>query len=92
MTLLQAKGVAAGVARRPFDLLTDPHLLARGFWREVERPFIGAHYQTRPRSGKALIRILCAVPRRRLGQDNEAILGGRLGLIEPNSIGWRLWR
>src|SRR6202041_1753129 len=32
MEALQAEGVAAGVARRPFNLDTDPHLVARGFW------------------------------------------------------------
>lgn len=80
MAALQARGVAAGVARRPFDLLNDPHLIARGFWHRMERPFIGTHYQTSPafREGTE-----SRPPRRvapTLGQDNEAILGGRLGL------------
>ena len=80
MATLQGKGIAAGVARRPFHLLTDPHLVARGFWHQVERPFIGTHYQTSAafREGKN------PYPPRRpaptLGQDNDAILGGRLGL------------
>ncbi len=80
MSLLQANGVAAGVARRPFALLTDPHLVARGFWHEVERPFIGAHYQTSAafREGTDPYPLRRAAPT--LGQDNEAILGGRLGL------------
>ena len=43
MLELQANGIAAGVAVRPFNLLTDPHLVARGFWHQVERPFIGLH-------------------------------------------------
>jgi crotonobetainyl-CoA:carnitine CoA-transferase CaiB-like acyl-CoA transferase len=80
MLALQAAGVAAGVARRPFDLLTDPHLAARGFWHRVERPFIGKHYQTSAafREGIEPYPLRRAAPT--LGQDNEAILGGRLGL------------
>jgi crotonobetainyl-CoA:carnitine CoA-transferase CaiB-like acyl-CoA transferase len=80
MQALQANGIAAGVARRPFNLLTDPHLIARGFWHQVERPFIGPHYQTSAafREGIDPYPLRRAAPT--LGQDNEAILGGRLGL------------
>jgi crotonobetainyl-CoA:carnitine CoA-transferase CaiB-like acyl-CoA transferase len=80
MLTLQANGIAAGVARRPFNLLTDPHLVARGFWHQVERPFIGTHYQTSAafREGTEPYPLRRAAPT--LGQDNEAILGSRLGL------------
>jgi crotonobetainyl-CoA:carnitine CoA-transferase CaiB-like acyl-CoA transferase len=80
MTTLQEAGIAAGVARRPFNLLTDPHLLARGFWQQAERPFIGAHFQTAAafRGGTAPYPLRRPAPT--LGQDNEAILGDRLGL------------
>jgi crotonobetainyl-CoA:carnitine CoA-transferase CaiB-like acyl-CoA transferase len=80
MATLQARGIAAGVARRPFDLLEDPHLRARGFWHVLERPFIGTHYQTSAafREGTDPYPPRRAAPT--LGQDNEAILGGRLGL------------
>jgi crotonobetainyl-CoA:carnitine CoA-transferase CaiB-like acyl-CoA transferase len=80
MLTLQVNGIAAGVARRPFNLLTDPHLVARGFWHQVERPFIGTHYQTSAayRESTEPYPLRRAAPT--LGQDNEAILGGRLGL------------
>ena len=80
MILLQSRGVAAGVARRPFDLLQDTHLLSRGFWTKVERPYIGAHYQTAApfREGPDPYPLRRAAPT--LGQDNDAILGGWLGL------------
>jgi len=80
MAALQARAIAAGVARRPFDLLTDPHLVARGFWHPVERPFIGSHYQTSAafREGTKPYPLRRAAPT--LGQDNDAVLGGRLGL------------
>jgi crotonobetainyl-CoA:carnitine CoA-transferase CaiB-like acyl-CoA transferase len=80
MAALQARGIAAGVVRTPLALVDDPHLVARGFWHRVDRPFIGMHWQS-----SAAFREGCdAYPVRRaaptLGQDNEAILGGRLGL------------
>jgi crotonobetainyl-CoA:carnitine CoA-transferase CaiB-like acyl-CoA transferase len=80
MMALQASGIAAAVARRPFDLLTDPHLAVRGFWHQVERAFIGTHYQTSAafREGLDPYALRRAAPT--LGQDNEAVLGGRLGL------------
>jgi crotonobetainyl-CoA:carnitine CoA-transferase CaiB-like acyl-CoA transferase len=80
MNLLQAVGVAAGVVRRPGDLHLDPHLVARGFWHRVDRPFIGAHWQSSAawREGTAAYPIRRPAPT--LGQDNAAILTGMLGL------------
>ncbi len=78
--MLQRDGIAAGAARRPFDLLDDPHLIRRGFWRQVERPFIGTHYQSSAafREGPDPLPLRRTAPT--LGQDNAAILGDRLGL------------
>ncbi len=45
MAAFQKIGVAAGVVRRPFDLATDPHLVARGFWSGIERAHLGRHMQ-----------------------------------------------
>ena len=79
MASLQSDGIAASVARRPFDLLRDPHLVARGYWRQAERPFIGTHYQSSAafRDGPDPLPLRHTAPT--LGQDNEAILAG-LGL------------
>jgi len=80
MSLLQSRGIASGVVRLPFELDRDPHLLARGFWHRLDRPFIGMHWH----SSSAFREGPDAHPVRRvaptLGQDNAAILGGRLGL------------
>jgi crotonobetainyl-CoA:carnitine CoA-transferase CaiB-like acyl-CoA transferase len=82
MTALQAVGVAAGVARLPAELDRDPHLVARGFWRRVDRPFIGPHWQSSAafREGPLPYPLRRVAPT--LGQDNDAILRGRLGLTE----------
>lgn len=39
---LRSAGVAAAPVRAPAGLLTDPHLLARGFWERVDHPVAGS--------------------------------------------------
>jgi crotonobetainyl-CoA:carnitine CoA-transferase CaiB-like acyl-CoA transferase len=80
MAALQACGVAAGAVRTPLALTEDPHLVARGFWHRVDRPFIGMHWQSSAafREGPDAYPVRRVAPT--LGQDNETILGGRLGL------------
>ncbi len=80
MTILQSYGIAAGVVRQPSELDRDPHLVARGFWHQLDRPFIGMHLHSSSafREGQDAYEVRRVAPT--LGQDNEAILGGRLGL------------
>jgi crotonobetainyl-CoA:carnitine CoA-transferase CaiB-like acyl-CoA transferase len=80
MNVLQAVGVASGVARLPIELLRDPQLLARGFIQEIDRAFIGRHPQpSMPfRETKEPFVIRNAPPT--LGEHNREILGGILGL------------
>ncbi|QOZ24528.1 CaiB/BaiF CoA-transferase family protein [Bradyrhizobium sp. CCBAU 51753] len=82
MALLQAEGVAAGVARLPIELLKDPQLRARGFIQEVDRAFIGRHPQpSMPfREGAAPFAIRTVPPT--LGEHNREILVGLLGLSD----------
>lgn len=80
MATLQASGIAAGAVRTPMALVDDPHLVARGFWHRLDRPFIGMHWQSSAafREGQDAYPVRRVAPT--LGQDNVAILGGRLGL------------
>jgi crotonobetainyl-CoA:carnitine CoA-transferase CaiB-like acyl-CoA transferase len=80
MRELQAAGVAAGAARLPVELLIDPQLHARKFIQDVDRAFIGKHPQpSLPfREGDEPFAIRFAPPT--LGEYNEEILGGMLGL------------
>ena len=82
MLRLQRAGVAAGVAQTPGDLLSDPHLQARNFWQEIDRPFVGKHLQASVpyRESGAPYPILRAAPT--LGQYNEEVLQGLLGLSD----------
>ena len=85
MAILQAHGVAAGAVRTPMALVDDLHLIARGFWRRVDRSFIGMHWQSAAafREGPDPLPIRRVAPT--LGQDNDLILNGRLGLT-PHEI------
>jgi crotonobetainyl-CoA:carnitine CoA-transferase CaiB-like acyl-CoA transferase len=80
MAILQANGIASGVVRTPLALVADPHLIDRGFWHRLDRPFIGTHWQSSAafREGPDAYPVRRVAPT--LGQDNEAILSGRLGL------------
>jgi crotonobetainyl-CoA:carnitine CoA-transferase CaiB-like acyl-CoA transferase len=82
MVLMQAHGVAAGVVRSPYDLASDPHLAARGFWHTVDRPFCGPHVQSSLpfREGPRPYAVRHAAPT--MGEHNRAVLGGILGLAE----------
>jgi benzylsuccinate CoA-transferase BbsF subunit len=82
MHALQAAGVAAGVVQTAADLLRDPQLRTRGFLEEVEHVALGRVVATGiplglggtpGRSGRAGARV---------GEDNEAVLRGLLGLSE----------
>jgi crotonobetainyl-CoA:carnitine CoA-transferase CaiB-like acyl-CoA transferase len=86
MKELQARGIAAGVARLPIELLQDPQLHARGFIQYVDRAFIGKHPQpSMPfREGETPFAIRSAPPT--LGEHNNEILGGLLGLSEAEII------
>jgi crotonobetainyl-CoA:carnitine CoA-transferase CaiB-like acyl-CoA transferase len=65
-------------------LVEDPHLIERGFWHRIDRPFIGMHWQSSAafREGSDAYPVRRAAPT--LGQDNEAILCGRLGLSDED--------
>ena len=80
MAALQAAQVAAGVVRSPFDLGSDPHLRARGFWQAVERAWVGRHDQPSApfRENGVPYSVRHAAPT--LGEFNSSVLGGLLGL------------
>jgi len=82
MAALQRAEIAAGVVRRPLDLIDDPHLLARNFWSVVERAYVGSHAQPamaiREPSGAYPVR----TPAPTLGEYNQPVLRDLLGLSD----------
>jgi crotonobetainyl-CoA:carnitine CoA-transferase CaiB-like acyl-CoA transferase len=79
MERLQRAGVPAGAVLNGRDLMEDPHLQARGFYREVVHPVGGPQRQRtwpfRLSEGPADIR----APAPCLGEHSREILGGLLG-------------
>jgi crotonobetainyl-CoA:carnitine CoA-transferase CaiB-like acyl-CoA transferase len=82
MTILQQAGVAAGAVRHPRDLLDDPHLATRGFWQWIERAHVGRHPQPSAPYRENGTPIAVRTPAGTLGQHNDEVLGGVLGLSQ----------
>ena len=81
MESLQAAGVAAGAVRGLVEMvLYEPHLLARGYWQEVERPHMEWLQQPSPafREDGQPYPIRLAAPT--LGQSSREVLTRLLGL------------
>lgn len=81
-TLLQAAGVPAGKVTRTDELLADPQLVERGFWVELERAHVGR--KPHPASPYRLDgeRGPLNWPAPTVGEHNDQVLGGILGLSE----------
>jgi crotonobetainyl-CoA:carnitine CoA-transferase CaiB-like acyl-CoA transferase len=75
---LRAAGVAAARVAQADDLLTDPHLEARGFWQPVRHPVAGEFRTTGLPFRLTGQREPSPAPT--LGEHNEEILGGILGM------------
>jgi crotonobetainyl-CoA:carnitine CoA-transferase CaiB-like acyl-CoA transferase len=85
METLQRAGVVAGAVRHPVELIDDPHLAARGFWQWIERAHVGRHPQPSAPYREADTPVAVTTPAATLGEYNEAVLSGVLGL-SPNEI------
>lgn len=84
MELLQAAGVAAGVARPALDLYNDPHLNARNYWRILRREWIGdfPHSSVPFRDAGATEGLGVRFPAPTLGEHNVPALRDVAGLPE----------
>jgi len=87
MNLLQQAGVAAGAVLTSAEMLTDPHLVARGTYQMLERELVGAKLYPIPTAAARLSKCELKIPRPAplLGEHNEYILGSLLG-IPPEEI------
>jgi crotonobetainyl-CoA:carnitine CoA-transferase CaiB-like acyl-CoA transferase len=78
---LRQAGVAAARVLTAADLLSDPQLAARGFWEPVSHPVAGDFVTTGlPFRSAGAGRSRPRAPAPTLGQHNEEILAGILGL------------
>jgi crotonobetainyl-CoA:carnitine CoA-transferase CaiB-like acyl-CoA transferase len=78
---LRGAGLAAARVRTTSDLLADPQLVARGFWEPVSHPVTGNFLTTgQPFRSAVTGRFPARAGSPTLGQHNEEILAGILGL------------
>ena len=80
MMELQAVGVRAGHVASGMELAVDPHLAARGFWKMMDRDYVGElpHPAAPYRVGEEPFDIDRVAPT--LGQHNREVLSELLGL------------
>jgi crotonobetainyl-CoA:carnitine CoA-transferase CaiB-like acyl-CoA transferase len=77
---LQQGGLPAAPVVPATALLHDPHLLARGWWLEAERRFVGRHVVPRAPYAMDGARPGFHRPAPTLGEHNEEVLAAVLGL------------
>jgi benzylsuccinate CoA-transferase BbsE subunit len=77
----QERGFTWGAVRAPEQLLDDPHLSDRGFWKEVAHPELGRGF-TYPGEAAIFTGSPWRISRRAplIGEHNAEILCGELGL------------
>ena len=81
MAALQSAGIAAGVARGFNEMITaETHLLARGFWQEIDRPILGHHWQPTPAFREDAKPYPIRFPAPTLGQYTREVLSRILDL------------
>jgi len=82
MLRLQQAGVAAGAVHAPGDLLDDAHLIARGYWQPVDRPYMGVHQQPSAPFREDGAAYAVRMPAPTLGQHNDEVFKGLLGMTQ----------
>ena len=77
---LQKRSIPAMALSSASTVLNDPHLRARGFWQWMDRAVVGNQPNPSPpyRAGPDPFELRTPAPT--LGQHNEEVLGGLLGL------------
>lgn len=79
-TRLREARVPVGIVASPSDLLADEHLAARGFFVPLEREYVGTHLYPGPWIRLHRTPAEFSRPAPTLGQHNDEILRGQLGL------------
>ncbi len=82
MERLQRAGVPAAAVLRQQTMDADPHLEARGFWEQITHPEAGTHRYPGPLAKFAVTPLHARGPAPCLGEHNEEILKGDLGVSD----------
>ncbi len=86
MARLQGEGMAAGVVSNGRDQNEDPHLAARGFYRELDHSEIGRHRYLMPPFRLSKTPVGPGLPAPCLGQHNEYVYRTILGLGDEELV------
>ena len=86
MTCLQKAGVAAGIVCNGRDQNEDPHLNARGFYKELEHSEIGSHRYLMPPFRLSKTPGEPSMPAPCLGQHNEYVYREILGMSDEEFV------
>ncbi|GGC72051.1 CaiB/BaiF CoA-transferase family protein [Chelatococcus reniformis] len=79
---MQAAGIAAGAVIPAHTLLDDPHLLAAGYWRRLERRYVGEHIVPKPPFAIDGLAPPAHRPAPTLGEHTGEVLRETLGLAD----------
>ena len=82
MHLLQRAGVAAAAVLNARELLEDPHLAARGYFRDVTHPKAGTHPYPGPAVRLSDTAMGPALPSPCIGQHSRYVLAEVLGMAD----------
>jgi crotonobetainyl-CoA:carnitine CoA-transferase CaiB-like acyl-CoA transferase len=77
---LQSRGIAAGYVVYPSDMATDPHLVARGYPKQVEQPGLGRMFMEGPAFHATGIPEPIVAPAPLHGEHTREIASSVLGL------------
>ena len=82
MQELQSAGITAASLNGPADILSDPHLSARGYFQFLDRDFVGRHPNPSAPWRRGFHPISVRTPSPKLGEHNKDVFCGLLGLSE----------
>ncbi len=82
MQELQMAGVSAGVVKPIWNVLDDPHLKSRGFFKTIPRDFIGEYIATTPWFREKTFPMPIVRPAPTLGEHSQEVFFRVLGMNE----------
>ena len=85
--MCQAKGVPCTPVNTPAEFSKDPHMLARGFFTEIEHPALGKHSYINPPYRLSETPCVIKRPAPLLGEHNKEIYGKELGMTDKELAG-----
>jgi benzylsuccinate CoA-transferase BbsF subunit len=82
MEMMQQADVPAGMVQTAADLVTDPHLMARNYWRRSVHPIHGPHPNYSVPIGLSDTPFQWGYTSRTIGEHNQYVYGKLLGISE----------